>query len=127
MEVDLNRIESITVLTLKGRADATNAAKLEAVCDQLIENKEINLLIDCTNLDYISSAALRVLLKMGKQIKKVSGTLAVAHLNAHVQQIFEISGFLSLFPAYATMLDALAHLKKPAVSSNGRPVSEKIK
>lgn len=44
---------------------------------------------------------------MAKQIKKSAGKLVVAHMNDYVQQIFEISGFTELFPAYESVLEAL--------------------
>jgi anti-sigma B factor antagonist len=107
MEVGLNKLEGIMILTLKGRSDASNTSKMEAICEKLIASQEKNILIDCTQLEYISSAGLRILLKMAKQVKKDFGKIVVAHMNEHVRQIFQISGFIELFPAYDSVVEGL--------------------
>lgn len=112
MEVGLNKIENVTILTLKGRADVSSANKLENVCKKILAENENNILIDGTNLEFISSACLRVLLMLGREIKKNSGRLAVAHLNDLVREIFEISGFIELFPAYENVVTGLTHFQK---------------
>ena len=94
MEVGLNKIENVIILTMKGRADVSGVNKLENICKKILEKNENNVLIDGTKLDFISSACLRVLLMLGKEIKKNSGRLAIAHLNEVVREIFEISGFI---------------------------------
>ena len=75
MEVGLTKIEEVSVLTIKGRIDASSASKLENTCNKLLDQKETKVLIDGTSIDFISSAGLRVLLKLAKEIKKYSGNL----------------------------------------------------
>lgn len=112
MEVGLNKIENVTILTMKGRADVSSVNKLENICKKILAENESNVLIDGTNLEFISSACLRVLLMLGREIKKISGRLAVAHLNDLVREIFEISGFIELFPAYENVVTGLTHFQK---------------
>ncbi len=112
MEVGLNKIENVIILTMKGRADVSGVNKLENICKKILEKNENNVLIDGTNLDFISSACLRVLLMLGKEIKKNSGRLAIAHLNEVVREIFEISGFIELFPAYENVVTGLSHFQQ---------------
>lgn len=112
MEVGLNKIENVTILTMKGRADVSSVNKLETICKKILEKNENNVLIDGTNLEFISSACLRVLLMLGKEIKKNSGRLAIAHMNDIVREIFEISGFVELFPAYENVVTGLSHFQK---------------
>ena len=107
MNVSFQSIEDVVVLTLEGSADIKNAPKLDSVCKKISENKANNILIDCTKLEYISSVCLRVLLTLSKEVKKNKGRLAVAHANALVQKIFEISGFVELFPFYDSVVTAL--------------------
>ena len=112
MEAGLTKIEDVSVLTIKGRIDASSSSKLENVCNKLLEQRETKVLIDGTYVDFISSAGLRVLLKLAKEVKKYSGNLAVAHINEHVHQIFKISGFNELFPIYDNVVEGLNHLQK---------------
>ena len=49
---------------------------------------------------------------LGKEIKKNSGRLAIAHMSDIVREIFEISGFIELFPAYENVVTGLSHFQK---------------
>ena len=112
MEVGLTKIEEVSVLTIKGRIDTASTSKLENICSKLLSQRETKVLIDGTLIDFISSAGLRVLLKLAKEVKKYSGNLAVAHINDYVHQIFKISGFNELFPIYDNVVEGLNHLQK---------------
>ena len=112
MEVGLTKIEEVSVLTIKGRVDTASTSKLENICNKLLSQQESKVLIDGTSIDFISSAGLRVLLKLAKEVKKYSGNLAVAHINDYVHQIFKISGFNELFPIYDNVVEGLNLLQK---------------
>ena len=112
MEVGFNKIENVTILSIKGRVDISNAPKLETACKKILELHEKDIIIDGTQLEFISSAGLRVLLKLAKEVKKDAGRLAVAHVNDLVRNIFEISGFVELFPIYDNVVKALSHFQE---------------
>lgn len=80
-----------TTLVLAGRLDTTTAPELEKVVGEVLqETKE--LILDCTDLEYISSAGLRVILKAQKAIAK-KGTMKLVHVGEIVKEVFEITGF----------------------------------
>ena len=80
-----------TTLTLAGRLDTMTAPELEKVLDEVLpETKE--LVLDCADLEYISSAGLRVILKAQKAIAK-KGTMKLIHVGEIVKEVFEITGF----------------------------------
>lgn len=112
MEIGLHKVDNVMVLTIKGRADALNVSKIEAFHEQIAENNIQNLILDCTQLEYVSSAALRIFLKMAKQVKKVSGKFVMASNNELVRKIFEISGLPAIFPSVESLQDALNCFKK---------------
>ena len=87
-----------------------NDAELEQAFNGLFKDGKTKVLVECVELEYISSAGLRVLLAAAKQFKKVSGEIALAGLSQNVKQVFEISGFTSIFPIYATREEALANM-----------------
>ena len=107
MDVKFNKVENVAILTINGRVDVANAPKLDNVCKKILEKNEKNVLIDGTQLEFISSAGLRVLLKLAKEIKKNSGALAIAHVNGLVRNILEISGFVELFPMFDNVVSGL--------------------
>ncbi|HVU38271.1 MAG TPA: STAS domain-containing protein [Opitutales bacterium] len=111
MEIRTENVNSIVILSLKGRLDINTHAQLEAELNNLATAGQAKVLIDFKDLEYISSAGLRVLLTAAKQFKKINGTIALAALAPTVRQVFEISGFTSLFPLYASREEALAKIK----------------
>ncbi len=107
MEITQEKVNDIAVISLSGRLNVTTTAELEQVFTKLLEEKQTKVLVECRELEYISSAGLRVLLTAAKQFKKISGEIALAGLSQNVKQVFEISGFTSIFPIYTTRDEAL--------------------
>ncbi|WP_309401027.1 STAS domain-containing protein [Cerasicoccus maritimus] len=110
MEINQEKQDSINIVSLKGRLDAGTSGQLEETLNALVEASGQKVLVDCRELDYISSAGLRVLLAAAKQFKKLNGSIALSTLNPNVKQVFEISGFTSIFPIYGTREEAVEGL-----------------
>ena len=66
-----------------------------------------NMVVDFKDLDYISSAGLRVILKATKAIKREDGRIMLCSMQDYVKEVFEIAGFDSFLPIVATLDDAL--------------------
>ena len=82
------------VLGISGRLDTTTAPELEKEMENLLsEVKE--LVFDMSELEYISSAGLRVLLKAQK-IMNAQGSMKVTNVNESIMEVFEITGFLDI-------------------------------
>ncbi|MEM9226541.1 MAG: STAS domain-containing protein, partial [Verrucomicrobiota bacterium] len=110
VEITQEKQDAINIVSLQGRLDAGTSPSLEEKLDALVDSGEAKVLVDCRELDYISSAGLRVLLAAAKKFKKLDGSIALATLNPNVKQVFEISGFTSIFPIYATREEAVQAL-----------------
>jgi anti-sigma B factor antagonist len=65
------------------------------------------MIIDFKDLDYISSAGLRVILKATKALKREEGKMMLCDMQDYVKEVFEIAGFDSFLPIVGTMNDAL--------------------
>lgn len=102
VDIKIDKQGEVSIVTLRGKLDATTAQEFEAALDKLIGKNEVRILVDMAELEYISSAGLRVLLTAAKNLKKRAGIITVASLNEHVGQVFEISGFSTIFPIYAS-------------------------
>jgi stage II sporulation protein AA (anti-sigma F factor antagonist) len=96
MNVTESTMNEIKVLSPEGRLDSVTSDSFEQLIMGWIANGHNRMVIDFTNLDYISSAGLRVLLIAAKQIKADNGVLALCGLKAHIHEVFEISGFLPI-------------------------------
>ena len=83
--------DSEVVLNISGRLDTTTAPRLETGFMK-IEATCKSLILDLAKLEYISSAGLRVLLKMQKTMA-AKGGMKLLHVNKTIMEVFEITGF----------------------------------
>lgn len=91
MEISKKQNEQTLELTLVGRLDTTTAPKLEAELKSSLDGVKY-LMLDFKQLEYISSAGLRVLLTTQKQMNK-QGEMVICNVNEEVGEVFEITGF----------------------------------
>lgn len=89
----INKTLNMTELTmaLVGRLDTTTAPQLEAELKTSLNGVD-SLVMDFAELDYISSAGLRVLLSAQKVMNK-QGKMVVQHVNETILEVFEVTGF----------------------------------
>ena len=110
MEISLEKINDSDIISVKGRLDVTTTAELDKTFSSLFESGGAKILVDCAELEYISSAGLRTLLAAAKNSKKQNGKIVLACLNRNVRQIFEISGFTQIFDIFDSRESALSAL-----------------
>ena len=92
IEKNLNGAELTVAIT--GRLDTTTAPQLEAELKQSINGIE-KLVLDFANLEYLSSAGLRVLLAAQKVMNK-QGEMIIKNVNETINEIFEVTGFIDI-------------------------------
>jgi anti-anti-sigma factor len=98
-----------TVLLFRpaGRLDSTNSPDFETLLLDHLDRGCTQLVLDLVDLDYISSAGLRVILLAGKRLRASAGRLVLARLRETVKDLLDMSGFLGLFPVAHTLEEAL--------------------
>jgi anti-anti-sigma factor len=106
------KVDGIPVVRISGRIDMDTAKHLEEACNGWINQGERFLILDLTNVRYISSWGLRCILGVGKTLGQRGGQLLTCGLNATVKEVFQISGFDSAFPTYPTIEGALAAIQR---------------
>lgn len=89
MNININKNEDKLIISLEGRLDTTTSPNLESEYKKLDEK---NIVLDLKDLNYISSAGLRVLLTMQKEMNK-KGSLEIINVCDDVLDIFEVTGF----------------------------------
>ncbi len=97
MEIQIKKETSATVITITGRFDAVTTPQYEKTMNELITGGDIAFVVDFDGLDYISSAGLRGLLFTAKQLKGKGGQIRFANVKGTVKEVFDISGFGSIF------------------------------
>ena len=99
MEISQESNDVALVLIPQGRLDSQTAPLLQERLLGCIDDAP-SLLIDCSRLDYVSSAGLRVFLMGAKRCKQLQREFAICGLQEAVKEVFEISGFLSILAWY---------------------------
>ena len=94
MNIEKELVDGVLNVKVEGRLDTTTAPTLEEELKGAVEGVE-NLRLDFSNLEYISSAGLRVLLVMQKIMNK-QGSMSVCGLNETVKEIFDVTGFADI-------------------------------
>ena len=107
MELNEQKKGSAIVLEISGRLDATNSSTLENKLFKLMNSGENNIIIDCKELDYISSSGLRVCLVGLKKITAAKGNFLLCSMKDNIKQIFDISGFTRIFKIFPSQEEAL--------------------
>jgi anti-sigma B factor antagonist len=106
------------LLAISGRVDHSTAADFESVLnnllDELFKSSGQNLVVDLTNVEFVSSAGLRILLNATKTIKGQSGKLVVANPNSIVREVITISKFDLVFPVHDSVKEALLDVSPAA-------------
>ena len=110
MEIEEQKSGDALVIVLTGRLDAQSANGAQEKVLAIIARGEKSLIFDLEKLSYISSAGLRVFIVAGRQVKTVGGKLVFCSLKATTKELFEISGFASLYPICATREEAVGKL-----------------
>jgi anti-sigma B factor antagonist len=102
MKLETKTAGAVSVVHCEGRLDTNTSTEAQEHLLKLIEGGASKILIDLGQVDFVSSAGLRVLLATAKRLGGSGGSLRVCSLNETVNEVFEFSGFstiLSVFPS----------------------------
>lgn len=107
MNIEEKKVGSVLVLKPEPRIDSQNSKDFENGVLSRIENENY-VLLDFSDVEYISSACLRTLLTLTKKIKEQGGKIAITSLSENVAQIFKVSGFDSILQIFEDRDEAIA-------------------
>ena len=110
MAVAETKENNVVVLTITDKLDTEETTVLEKKVVDLLEAGEITFLFDFSDLDYINSSGLRVLVMAYQRLMKHQGKVAICSIKDYIQEIFEISGYDKLFAIYPTRDEAMAEI-----------------
>ena len=111
MEITQSKKDGVMVFEIMGRLDAVTATEAEEILLNLPEEENVAMLINLEKLEYVSSAGLRVLLMVAKKIQGIGGKVALSNLSELVKEVFDISGFSSIFMIVDNEEDGLKQLQ----------------
>lgn len=111
MEISTYLQEDINVFELKGKLDVNTSPKVqEEVLGHIVSG--YRMVLDMHGCDYVSSAGLRVLLVIAKQLAKVGGQGVLIGLLEEVRDVMEMTGFDNIFKSFDDFNSALTALQE---------------
>ena len=107
MKLSVKTAKDVKVLDFEGKLDTQTSPDAQSELTRLIEEGARKIVVNFDKLDYVSSAGLRVLLAAAKQLKAENGELRICCLKKLVKEVFDISGFITIFKVFASESEAL--------------------
>ncbi|MCX8070227.1 MAG: STAS domain-containing protein [Thermodesulfovibrionales bacterium] len=107
MEIGFNKEGDFLVISISGRIDAVTSTELEKALIAKLEVGEMKLIADMKDVEYISSAGLRVFLLIAKKLNTQKGKLVFFNLQKMIEDVFKVSGFYSLFGIFKSKEEAI--------------------
>ncbi len=107
MNIQIKQEGEIMVVSASGKIDAMTAPAFESSLTDLIDKGRLKLVLDLGGVEYISSAGLRVILASAKALKGKNGKMLLAGPRGPVKEVFDISGFGSVFDIYGSVETAV--------------------
>jgi len=103
MEITLKHFHDLNVIAIEGSIDHANSGSFTEYMESHIDSCRVNtppLVLDMSNVNYISSAGMRVLMVAVRRIESQGGKFGVASIQPVIQEIFAISKFHLVLPCY---------------------------
>jgi len=97
MDLKEEQVGGVTVVQVKGRLDSTTSPLLGERLTAMLGAARARVLLDFSQLEYISSAGFRVLLQAAKRADQSAARLVLCGVTGKVRQLFDLGGFLDLF------------------------------
>lgn len=113
MEISHRRLNRVDVLTITGRLTAAEAPQVQERINQLFNEGRYRILLDFAGLEYISSPGLRVLIEGRKRAREWKltdfdrGDVRIVNLPPRIREVFDLTGFTSLFHIYDDLVEAV--------------------
>jgi anti-sigma B factor antagonist len=107
MDISEDRKADAVILSVSGKLDATTAKTFEDRILGVINGGTQRLVVDLSQLDYISSSGLRVFILAAKRLQTVDGKIVLCSMKDHVRQVFDLAGFSSMLSIYASRDEAI--------------------
>jgi len=112
MSIDIWYEGDVWVFRPFGRIDAGHSTDLDAALSEGVEQGMSLIVIDLTDVTYIASSGLRVIIKTAKLVKSDGGSVRICGMNDPVMDVFRLSGLSKIFPNYPSSQEAIQALQR---------------
>jgi anti-sigma B factor antagonist len=104
--------EGVSVIELKGYLDAHTAPDLENAFQKLLTEKKYNIIVNCRDLSYISSAGLGVFMAYVEDVRKNQGDIKLTNMTPKVYNVFDLLGFPVLYEILKEEKEAVSRFQQ---------------
>lgn len=101
----------VKVIQCRGYIDTSTSSMLEKTLEDVIKSKNFKIVIDLSEVEYISSAGWGIFISEIKNIRKNKGDLKLVNMKPEVLEIFELLDFTNILEYYKTLDDAVKNFK----------------
>ena len=112
----------VSVIKVGGYIDTTTSAEVERALDSILKEKKYNIIIDLSNVDYISSAGWGIFISEIKGIREKGGDLKLVNMIPDVYEVFELLEFHYILKAFDAAEEALNDFEHNSFKSSGTSV-----
>ncbi|MCR4713788.1 MAG: STAS domain-containing protein [Treponemataceae bacterium] len=125
LKISLEKVDSVDnciILYLNGYIDTYNSANFQKRITKVVDAGYINLIFNCTSLNYVSSTGIGALTTFQKTVKQKGGDIVLFEIQSKVYEVFQLLGFSQFFNIKETQEDAIDFFnEEPAVEESSFP------
>ena len=111
MEIEIRERGDVVIMDISGEVDLYNAPDIKNKITTLIDGGKRNILINLTNVSYIDSSGIGVLISSLSRLKKVGGALKIMGVHGSVKKVFELTKLDKFFEIYQDEEEAIESFK----------------
>lgn len=106
-DIHVSKENNVMLLIVTGRIDSSNAHALGEVLNSVVDEGALQIAIDLSGLDYMSSAGLRELVSGLKRVRRSNGDIRLAEPSERVREVLEMAGLDTIFQVFPSKPEAL--------------------
>jgi anti-sigma B factor antagonist len=108
LSIESDHTQGVSVMKVKGRVDSDTAPELEEALTSLLNDNKNKIVLNLKDVEYLSSAGLRAMVKALKDAQKSSGDVHLASVSEPIEVILRTVGMMQMFKMYPSDQEAMA-------------------
>jgi anti-anti-sigma factor len=108
VDITARQLNQATIITIVGSIDALSATEVTQFCSERLTGGQHRLVIDLSQVNFMSSAGLRAILTTLKESRQLGGDLRLAGAQPGIEKVLKMSGFTTILKVFASVDEAAA-------------------
>ena len=108
LSIETDNRQSVSIMNVKGRVDSETAPELDDALTKLLQNNKNKIVLNLQDVNYMSSAGLRAMVKAYQSANKSGGDVRLAAVSEPIEVILRTVGMLQMFKMFSTSEEAAA-------------------